>query len=208
MNLIKTPSSASIETMWNNNENNFAEIETNLNLFLGLFDDFTGNFTLTTYSEGKITAKELQIPIGNNGITVGYSVISDNKIKTNTIEYNSTIRSNTSTQYVIATTNLILGDGGVVNITEGTSTLIINPTLSSLQFEVDTPLNSIQMDYTIINLSTNDNSIDLKYNTGFVNNFSTITINKGGSLTLKYVNDINTNTEGWVIVSMYDCIVN
>jgi hypothetical protein len=184
--------------------NNMDIVEAFLETFDLMIDSSTGDINLSPYPSAKVIAKELVIPVGNSGVTVGNTTITDSVITTKQVISDANIKAATSTQYVLLTNNMIDGDGGYLTVSPTVSTLTMNPTQNLLSFELAQSVGSIRQCITLVNLSANNSVVKLVNNNYMIHaDFTEASIPFGANLKLEYINDSNLTIEGWIIVSEY-----
>jgi hypothetical protein len=181
---------------------NFATAEDILNDFVSIYDDVSGNIDLTSGANGILKAKKLEIPLGNIGIIVGNTTVTDSAISTTTVTNAVTNFTATSIQYTSYATNRTSGGSGIINVANTASTFVLDPTQPALQFEISASGSNKMRDLLVVNLSQAGESTQLNITNVFVENGSvtSVTIPPKKSVLLRYINDTNTNTQGWSIV--------
>lgn len=184
---------------------NFSDVQTALNYFLNVYDNTSGNIDLTAGTNGILKAKKVLIPTGQAGIQVGSSQLTDNDLITSKVTLDVTYEKATSIQYL--TYALSQTGGSAINVADVAKTLVLNPSAASLQIEINNPSSNKMRDLFIVNLSGANHEVQLNFTSNFIDSssFTAIQIPKGKNCHLRFLNDSNTTTVGWYLVSENGC---
>ncbi len=207
LNIIPVLGTTTIPGLMDIVNNNFTELNSATQNFLDIYDTSGGNIDISINPTGVVRAKQIVIPLGNSGITVGNSTVLDNSITTKTTITNVVVDSISSLQTKTFAVNAT--GSGAVAIGATNKTLLLDPTASGLHFEISSSVSDAMTDLFIINLSSTNDSCILNITSNFIDHsaMTTITIPFKKNLHLRYINNTTTSTTGWYLVSQNGCTI-
>lgn len=192
------------------NNNNFSEVKTKIDPLLAIFDSSSSNINISGGSGGILTIKSLIVPLGQTGITVGNHTFTDSGLSVSEVSLTDLVDKTDSIIYSNYAVSQVLAGAGVITIAENKRTLVLDPDSAGLNVEISASPSNKMKDLYIINLSQGSHTTTLNLDANWVENgnYTNITIPYLKNIHLRYINDANTSTQGWYIVSNNGCTLN
>ena len=207
LNIIQILGTTSIPAAFDIVNSNFTETSDAVNKFLEIYDTNSGNIDLSINTIGLVKAKKVQIPLGNDGLFVGNSSMTDNSVTTKTLVANNIVDDISSLQ----TKTFAVNATGVnkVSISATTRTLVLDPTASNLTFDISSPVSDQMVDLFVINMSSTSDTCGMNITANFIDQSSMTKINIPfkKNLHLRYLNNVATSTAGWYLVAHNGCTI-